>query len=79
MPNLLVRDVPEHVVTLLKSRAAGHRRSLQQELLEILEQAIDQPSAVTAADIATDIRERLAKKGIAFTDSTPLIREDRER
>ena len=79
MPNLLVRDVPEHVVQTLKRRAANHRRSLQQEMLVILEQAAEQPTAMTAAETATAIRERLAEKGIAFEDSTPLIRSDRER
>lgn len=79
MPNLLVRDVPERVVETLKRRAASHHRSLQQEMLQILEQATEQPSEMTAVDIATAIRERLSEKGIAFADSTPLIRADRER
>lgn len=79
MPNVLVRDVPEHVVNALKRRAVSHRRSLQQEMLEILEQAAERPDATTAAQIATAIRERLAARGVAFGDSTPLIRSDRER
>lgn len=78
MPNLLVRDVPEDVVAALKRRAASQRRSLQQEMLEILAQAAEEP-AMTAAETAAAIRERLAAKGIAFGDSTPLIRADRER
>lgn len=79
MPNLLIRDVPERVVQTLKHRAAGRHRSLQQEMLEILEQAAEQPTAMTAAEIATAIRERLAETGSTFEDSTPLIRADRER
>jgi len=79
VPNLLVRDVPEHMVQTLKRRAADHRRSLQQEMLEILEQATEQPTPTTAVEVATVIRERLAEKGISFVDSTPLIRADRER
>ncbi|MGI8827901.1 MAG: FitA-like ribbon-helix-helix domain-containing protein [Chloroflexota bacterium] len=79
MPNLLVRDVPQQVIETLKRRATNHRRSLQQEMLVILEQATEQPTAMTAVEIATAIRERLAEKGIAFVDSTPLIRADRER
>lgn len=79
MPNLLVRDVPAHVVETLKRRAANHRRSLQQEMLEILEQATEQSPTMTAAEVAAAIRERLTEKGIAFTDSAPLIRADRER
>ncbi len=79
MPNLLVRDVPAHVVETLKRRAASHRRSLQQEMLEILEQATEQSPTMTAAEVAAAIRERLTEKGIAFRDSAPLIRADRER
>ncbi|PZS04348.1 MAG: hypothetical protein DLM70_07905 [Chloroflexi bacterium] len=79
VPNLLVRDVPQQVIETLKRRATNHRRSLQQEMLVILEQATEQPTAMTAVEIATAIRERLAEKGIAFVDSTPLIRADRER
>lgn len=79
VPNLLIRDVPEHVVQTLKLRAAGRRRSLQQEMLEILEQAAERPTPMTAAEIATAIRERLAETGCTFEDSTPLIRADRER
>lgn len=79
MPNLLVRHVPELVIQTLKRRAADHRRSLQQETLEILEQAAEQSTAMTAAEIATAIRKRLAETGGALEDSTPLIRADRER
>jgi hypothetical protein len=50
-----------------------------EEMLEILEQAAEQPAAPTAAEVARAIRDRLAVAGIEFTDSTPLIRADRER
>ena len=79
MASLLVRDVPAHVVDGLKRRAAVNRRSLQQEMLEILEQAAGQPTPATAAETAKAIRKRLAEKGIGFADSAPLIRADRER
>lgn len=79
MPNILVRDVPEDVVETLKRMAASRRRSLQQEMLDILEQAAARPSEMTAAEIATAIRQRLTDKGVSFADSTPLIRSDRDR
>lgn len=79
MPNLLVRDVPQHVVARLKQRAAQHRRSLQQETLAILEEAAERSPNLTAAETARAIRDRLRQKGVAFDDSTPLIRADRER
>jgi len=79
MADILVRNVPESVIATLKLRAASNRRSLQQELLEVLEEAADQGVSQTPAEIAHRIRTDLARKGITFTDSTPLIRDDRRR
>ena len=42
MPALHVRNVPEEVVAALKRRAAAGRRSLQMELILILEEAAEQ-------------------------------------
>lgn len=39
MQALHVRNVPEHVVAALKRRADAHHRSLQGELLSLLEEA----------------------------------------
>jgi plasmid stability protein len=39
MPDVLVRNIPEPVLATLKQRAAQHRRSLQQELLSVIEAA----------------------------------------
>lgn len=79
MPDLLVRDVPQGTVEALKRRAARHRRSLQQELLGILETSAEEPQVKSPAQVAATIRARLAKTGRTFTDSAPSIREDRER
>ena len=79
MPNLLVRNIPEPVVRALKRRAELHRRSLQQEILTVLEAAVDESSRPTAAELAAAIREQLAASGRAFGDSVELIREDRRR
>jgi antitoxin FitA len=79
MPNLLVRNIPEPVVQALKRRAELHRRSLQQEILTVLEAAADEGSRPTAAELAAAIREQLAASGRAFGDSVELIREDRRR
>jgi plasmid stability protein len=38
MPNVLIRNVMVHLIEALKARAAVHRRSLQEELLTVLEQ-----------------------------------------
>lgn len=44
MPSLSIKDVPEALVEQLRQRAAVNHRSLQGELMWILEQAL-QPSA----------------------------------
>lgn len=40
MPNLLIRDLPEEVHRRLKERAAQNRRSMNQEALLLLEEAL---------------------------------------
>ena len=47
MPAIHVRDIPEEVIEALKRRAARHRRSLQKELVHILESlARDEPEGI---------------------------------
>jgi len=43
-----IRNVPEPVATALRERASKHGRSLQQELLSILESAAAEPVPFTA-------------------------------
>jgi antitoxin FitA len=77
--DVLIRDVPQAVLESLKQRAASHRRSLQQELLSILEVAAGSPGEPDPVKIAATIRDRLTRSGRVFSDSAPIIREDRER
>jgi plasmid stability protein len=39
MPNLSIKDVPESIAAALRQRAARHHRSLQGELMAIVERA----------------------------------------
>lgn len=43
MPNLSIKDVPEAWAEILRQRAAANHRSLQGELMAIIEQAIARP------------------------------------
>ena len=79
MADLVVRDVPEHVVRSLKRRAARRRRSLQQELVSILESAAEEPVGLSPAQVAAAIRNHLAQTGRTFSDSARLVRGDRQR
>ena len=44
MPTITVRDVPDHVHQQLKRRAEENRRSLNQEVLRVLEEAVAGPT-----------------------------------
>lgn len=77
MPNILVRNLPEDVVEELKRRARRHNRPLQQEVSDILTRSARRPPDI--AQTADAIRRRLAAKGIEFSDSVDLLREDRSR
>ena len=78
MPDLLIRNVPEEIVNVLKKKAANNRHSLQQELLQIIEAAA-QEDHIKNADYATMVREQLQAYGNDFTDSTNSIKTDRNR
>jgi plasmid stability protein len=78
MANVLLRDIPEEVLNRLKDMAKAHNRSLQQELRVVLENTADQ-SFPDVFQKASKLRKELRKKGIGFTDSAKLLREDRLR
>ena len=72
--NLSVKNVPEHIVEELRSRAKRHHRSLQGELMAILEEA------ATPQKLSLDEAEkRLKALGFRTSDdSTAWIRELRD-
>ena len=76
MGQVLVRNLRAQVVRKLKLRARQHRRSLQEELREILEQAAQQNSTDARAKV-NQIRKMFA--GRRFSDSSELTRRDRAR
>ncbi len=71
---LSIKKVPERLVVRLRRRAAAHHRSLQGELLSVLEEALS-PKRATLSEV----REQLAKLGLRTADqSTEMIRGDRD-
>ncbi len=48
MPNLSVKDVPEDLAERLRQRAQRNHRSLQGELMAIIEQAAYEPAAAAS-------------------------------
>ncbi len=84
MAQILVLNLDDIVVELLKARARANSRSLEAEVRLILIQsaeAVQEQSAkvdmATAREHAIEIRKKLA--GRKFTDVVELIREDRDR
>jgi len=77
MASVLVRDLDPAVVERLKVRAQENHRSLQKELKAILEAAAAQATWAEARAGAERVRQMLG--GRQFSDSTELIREDRDR
>ena len=75
MPQLLVRDVPQDVVEALNRRAVEHGRSAEAEHRVILEEAL-RPGRAGFWQRAAKLREET--RGRIFTDSTDLIRQDRD-
>jgi plasmid stability protein len=79
MAQILIRDLSAETVEQLKELARHNRRSLEAEVRGILEDVARRERRLTVEEllkIADNIREA---SGPQSTDSTDLIREDRER
>jgi plasmid stability protein len=70
---LSIKNVPVALVERLKRKAAMHNRSLQDELLAILEEATS-PARLTVEELWQKAR----RLGPTAGDSTKMIREDRD-
>ncbi|MBP2295296.1 FitA-like ribbon-helix-helix domain-containing protein [Azospirillum rugosum] len=89
MGHLILNDLDDDLLNRLKTRAATHGRSLEEEHLAILREALssstDQP---VAEDEPSDFWERAARRrermrerlgGQPFPDTTRMIREMRDQ
>jgi len=76
--DVLIRDLGEETVETLKKRARERNRSLQAELKAIVEEAAAQDWSKSWA-AADRIFEELRRSGQKFSDTTALLREDRDR
>lgn len=72
---LSIKNAPDDVVQRLKDRAARHHRSLQGELMAIIEDAVRSDERLTAADLLNEARRlKLATP----SESAAIIRADRD-
>lgn len=74
--NLSIKNVPDEVVHRLRQRAARRHRSLQGELLAIIEQAVHAEQALTPTELLAEVR------GLGLgtpADAAAIVRADRDR
>lgn len=74
--NLSIKNAPDEVVERLRRRAERHHRSLQGELLAIIEEAVRPDQELTPAELLAEVR-RLGVR--THGDSAAIIRADRDR
>jgi antitoxin FitA len=77
MATLTIRNLEDEVVEALKARARRHHRSLESEIRELLRDAAVGASRESLRDLA----DRIAAltPDVPQTDSTELVRADRDR
>jgi plasmid stability protein len=74
--NLSIKNAPDEVVRRLRRRAERHHRSLQGELLAIIEEAVQTDEELSPREVLAEVR----RLGLSTaSDSTAMIRADRER
>ena len=72
--NISIKNVPNSLVERLRHRAKRHHRSLQGELLDILEQTV-QPRHLSVKEAA----QKLQNLGLnTDDDAVEMIRQDRD-
>jgi plasmid stability protein len=54
--NLSIKNAPDHVVQRLRERAERHHRSLQGELMAIIEAAVREDRPASPAEILGEVR-----------------------
>ena len=73
--SLSIKNVPDDVVERLRARAARNRRSLQGELLDLIERAADEVPTISAREVYDRIRKLNLPAGESSAD---IIREMRD-
>jgi antitoxin FitA len=73
--SLSIKNVPDDVVQRLRARAARNRRSLQGELLDLIERAADELPTISAREVYERIRKLNLPAGESSAD---IIRELRD-
>jgi antitoxin FitA len=73
--SLSIKNVPDEMVKRLKERAERHHRSLQGELMVILEQAVATPGPLSPDDVLTKVQQL----GLSTPcEAAAIVRDDRD-
>jgi len=73
--NISVKNMPDDIAERLRQRAKRHHRSLQGELMAILESSVKEESKLTPQEVLTRVRSM----GLSTPSrSAVFIREDRD-
>ena len=73
--SLSIKNAPDDIVRRLKRRAAKHHRSLQGELLAILEEAVRSPDAMSSGEVLAEV----ARLGVRTPhEAASILRKDRD-
>jgi len=73
--NLSIKNVPDEVAEKLRRQAERHHRSLQGELMSILEQSVNEESHLSPSQLLAEVRT----SGLRTPDeSARFLREDRD-
>jgi plasmid stability protein len=75
--SLSIKNVPDDVVERLRARAARNRRSLQGELLDLIERAADELPTISARDVYQRIRKLKLPAGERSADIIRGLRDAR--
>ena len=78
MAELIIPNIEEAVLQLLQEEARRHGRTAEAEARSILAGVL-QPRRPDVWDRVNAFRRQLAASGRTFSDSTDLLREDRDR
>lgn len=70
MTNLSVKDVPDDLAERLRQRAARNHRSLQGELMAIIEQAANEPEPQVARPVPSNVKD----PDVGWSASPPVRR-----
>ncbi|MBE9191932.1 Arc family DNA-binding protein [Gloeocapsopsis crepidinum LEGE 06123] len=80
MANLSLRDVPEDLYQRIKEIADRQRRSVNQQIIVLLEQSLQQKRSRVEVLASIDQRNATIAKRVGITpDSAEMIAEDRQR